>query len=479
MSFFSKPIGLAWSLFLFCFYVTVAQAAPIPGIVIAPDGHSFQTEKGRPFVPFGVTYYRPGTGWAPQVWKQFDLAATAKDFKLMKAAGVNCVRVFLSFGSFMTEPGKISEEGFAKFDQFLDLAESEGIYVHPTGPDAWEGLPAWAATDRYADETVLRALEDYWKAFAARYRNRKVIFAIDLLNEPSIQWNSAAMKPKWRAWVHEHYSNAEAVTQAWGEQTKGFAYDDPPVPPAQNAPGSKWLLDYQHFREDLADEFVRRQVSAIKSVDAHRLVTVGLIQWSVPSLLPAVGHYAAFRPSRLARYLDFLEIHFYPLDKGFYSYDSPESEARNLAYLEGLVRQAAVPGKPLVLAEFGWYGGGHLTIDKGSHPAATEEQQARWDQQVVETSKGFAVGWLNWGFHDHPQANDISQLIGLLTVDGKTKAWGREFQRLSRKYGATRIAPAQLSSRPELDWDACVTDTAAGNKFREAYYRAYIGAAKP
>jgi hypothetical protein len=24
-----------------------------------------------------------------------------------------------------------------------------------------------------------------------------------------------------------------------------------------------------------------------------------------------------------------------------------------------------------------------------------------------------------------------------------------------------------------LDWDACLTDTAAGDKFRETYYRAY------
>ena len=478
MSFFSKSMAvIRWPLLFFA--LAAAQGRPIPGIVVAPGGDGFQTESGHPFVPFGVTYYRPGTGWAPQVWKQFDLAATAQDFKLMKAAGVNCVRVFLSFGSFMTEPGKISEEGFAKFDQFLELAEREGIYVHPTGPDAWEGLPSWAAADRYADETVLRALEDYWKAFAARYRNRKVIFAIDLLNEPAIAWNSSAMKPKWRAWVHEHYPNAKAAAQAWGEAAKAFTFDDPPAPPSKNAPGSKWLLDYQHFREDVADEFIRRQANAIKSVDPRRLVTVGLVQWSVPSLLPGVGHYSAFRPSRLAPFLDFLEIHFYPLDKGFYTYDSPESEARNLAYLEGVVREAGVPGKPLVLAEFGWYGGGQLTIDNGGHPPATEEQQANWDRRLVETSKGFAVGWLNWGFHDHPQAKDVSQLIGLLTVDDKVKAWGREFRRLSRKYGAARIPARRVSSRPELDWDKCVTDTTAGNQFREAYYGAYAGARKP
>jgi hypothetical protein len=457
---------------LLCVSAAEAGTKPLPAIVLAPGGHGFQTEAGRPFVPFGVTYYRPGTGWAPQVWKQFDAAATQRDFKLMKEAGVNCVRVFLTFGSFLPEPGKLSEEGLGKFDKFLELAEREGIYVHPTGPDLWEGTPAWATADRYADETMLRALENYWKEFITRYRGRKVIFAIDLLNEPAIAWDNAAMKAKWRTWVHSRYPNPEAMVQAWGEAASKFAYDDPPVPPPRNAPGSKWLLDYQHFREDLAQEWVHRQVTAIKSVDPKRLVTTGLVQWSVPSLLPALSHYAAFRTSKLAPLLDFLEVHFYPLEHGFYSYASREEEAQNLAYLEGVVREVAAAGKPVVLAEFGWYGGGHLTIDQGRHPPATEQQQATWDKKAVEVSLGLATGWLNWGLYDQPEANDISQLTGLLTAQGKVKAWGDEFRRLSRAYGGKRIAPRTVA-RPALDWDACLTDTGAGDRFREAYYRSF------
>src|SRR4051794_1814936 len=86
--------------------------------------------KGEPFVPFGVNYYRPGTGWAPQIWKQFDAEATRKDFDRMKSLGVNCVRVFLTYKSFLLEPGELLEEGAAKFDQFLRMAEDVGIYVH-------------------------------------------------------------------------------------------------------------------------------------------------------------------------------------------------------------------------------------------------------------------------------------------------------------------------------------------------------------
>jgi hypothetical protein len=93
----------------------------------------------------------------------------------------------------------------------------------------------------------------------------------------------------------------------------------------------------------------------------------------------------------------------------------------------------------------------------------------------VEVSLGLATGWLNWGLYDQPEANDISQLTGLLTAQGKVKAWGDEFRRLSRAYGAKRITPRTVT-RPALDWDACLTDTAAGDRFREAYYRSFAAA---
>src|SRR5690349_222539 len=126
-----------WILFGSCLFVsfiflplkvgsqTASVSQPLPRIRVRAD-RAFITEKGKPFVPFGVTYYRPGTGWAPQVWKQFDAGATRADFKLMKSVGINCVRVFLSYGSFYRQPGVLDKEGLAKFDQFIELAEAAG-----------------------------------------------------------------------------------------------------------------------------------------------------------------------------------------------------------------------------------------------------------------------------------------------------------------------------------------------------------------
>jgi hypothetical protein len=236
------------------------------------------------------------------------------------------------------------------------------------------------------------------------------------------------------------------------------------------------LLDFQSFREDIADEWTLRQVVAIKSADPQALVTVGLLQSSVPAQLwNSVGNYTGFRPARQAKFLDFLEIHFYPLARGAYEYQGREDEMANLSYLESIVREVARPGKPVVLAEFGWYGGKEKPkFDRGAHPQASEAQQAEYCRRVVETSAGSVVGWLNWGFYDHPEATDCSEFTGLLTASREPKAWGKTFQVLSKRLRGKVIPPAKVGARPELDWDACMTSTAAVKEFREKYLQDFL-----
>ncbi len=443
----------------------------LPRILVG-DSRSFLTDRGKRFVPMGVNYFRPGTGWAPQVWRQFDPEATREDFARLRELGANCVRVFLTFGSFYQEPGVLSDEGLAKFDRFLALAEESGLYVHPTGPDHWEGLPEWARGDRYADEKVLAALESFWRLFALRYRARSVIFAYDLLNEPAIGWDTPVLRERWNGWLAKAYSNAEGMAAAWGETNRPIELGSVPVPPRDAFPGRK-MADFQRFREDLAEEWTRRQVLAIKSADPLALVTVGLIQWSVPVVLAGPSQYSGFRPERLAPLLDFMEVHFYPLAGGFYEYAGLEEEARNLAYLESVVREVARCGKPTVVAEFGWYGGGKPTINAGKHPYATQEQQAQWCSRLIDTTSGLAAGWLNWGLYDHPGARDVTEFIGLLSADGELKAWGAAFREIAAQFREKGLPPARELHRPNPDWGLLITDRKAVSDFREQYYQAF------
>ncbi len=464
----TKAVGL-----LLAATLLTCGGAPLSKIRISTDGRTFETVEGKPFVPFGVNYFRPGTGWAPQIWKQFDAEATRKDFARMKELGVNCVRVFLTYGSIYNEPGKLDPEGIAKFDKFLEMAEAAGIYVHPTGPEFWEGPPHWRPLT-ISDKPTLDHTVEFWKLFAARYKNRSVIFAYDLKNEPAIEWNNEILVPQWHAWLKEKYHTPDALAKAW-QATNSVPFDEIKIPPPKGSLTNRALADFQSFREDIADNWTRRQAEAIKAADSKALVTVGYLQTSVPSRFwENIGDYTGFRPSRQAKYLDFLEIHFYPSERGGYEYKSEDDELANLAYLEGIVREMAKLKKPVVLAEFGWYGGAEKPkFDHGAHPIGTEEQQAKYLRRAIETSAGFVVGWLNWGLYDTPQATDCSELTGLLTVDGKTKAWGKTFQQLSAHYSGTRIPPPSVGPRPDLDWEGSILSSAVNNKFRKEYFEQF------
>jgi len=454
---------------------TLTAAASLPKVRVARDGRSFEASGGRPFVPFGVNYYRPGTGWAPQIWKTFDPDAVRRDLELLRRYGGNCVRVFLTYGSIYPEPGTLSQEGIAKLDRFIEIADKAGVYVHPTGPDHWEGTPQWATGDRFSDEQMLRAQEQFWTLLASRYRGVATVFAYDLLNEPTVRWSGASMQEAWTRWVRAHYDTPAEAARAWGIPEADIDWQSPVAPPPIEKPYDRMLLDYQSFRESVADEWTRRQVAAIKAADPEALVTVGLIQWSVPSLLPGVDSYSGFRPERQARYLDFLEVHFYPLDDGILQYRNREEIDRNLAYLESVVREVAAPGKPTVIAEFGWYGGGSLPQGEGRRSRdGTEEDQASWCGDLVVTTAGLATGWLNWGFHDHPQARDVSILTGLFTADGREKAWARRFRELAMQHAGHRIPPRKLGPRPAMDWDLLLTSPSASKRFRDEYYQAFM-----
>jgi len=435
----------------------------------------FVKDDGTPYIPFGVNYFRPGTGWAPQVWKRFDAEAVRADFHLMKAYGVNCVRVFLTFGSFYQERGELSEEGLIKWEQFLNIAEESGIYVHPTGPDHWEGLPAWARGDTISQDDILEALCQFWRLFAARNRGRSIIFAYDLRNEPSVPWDTPYLRQRWNQHLSKKYQTAENLASTWQVPLEQLRWGEQPVPdPATPSPA---LLDYQLFREEIADQWTRRQAVAIKSADPEALVTVGLIQWSVPVLLPDLRTYSAFRPARQAQYLDFMEIHFYPLARGFYDYQRPEDHAANLAYLESVVREVAATGKPVLVAEFGWYGGGKLTISGGRHPPATEEHQASWCVDLIRTTKELACGWLNWGLYDHPEAGDVTQLTGLFTADGRPKKWAMQFKVLSQEvphFSCSRFQEwEKRHRRPQLDWSRAIIDASYAAEYRREYLKLF------
>ncbi len=409
-------------------------------IEVAPDGCGFgEQDSGRPYIPFGTNYYDPHTGWAPKLWRRFDTEKVHAHFRVMSKMGVNCARVFLTAGSFQPTSEKIEEQALTKLDILVRIARENHVRLILTGPDHWEGQPAYWKPNRYAGEAALQALEHFWTVLGRRYRSEPAIFAWDLLNEPHLPWFVEQWTPKWNAWLHETYGNRETLKNAWGDElAKTDEWNNVAVPDDRPAGGNLRLRDWQRFREHLANQWVRRQVDAIRQADPSHLITVGYIQWSYPLVRPGnPSRYAAFNPRRQAHWLDFVTIHFYPtLGNPF---QSKENWQKNISYLQAVLAYCHT-GKPVVLGEFGWYGGGAPQ----HHPFLTEQQQAQWIGEEIEASRSLADGWLSWPFADTPSSRDISLYAGLVKPDMTRKAWGRKFKSLAGNL------PELKNPKPEL-----------------------------
>ena len=450
--------------------IAVAGKAAEPSrmelIVMAPDGKGFvESDSGRAYVAFGTNYYDPDTGWAPKLWRKFDAEKVGRHFQVMSEIGVNCARVFLTAGSFQPNADTIEEESLEKLDTLVKIARETGVRLILTGPDHWEGVPSYWRPDRFAGETALGALERFWDVVGRRYRGEPAIFAWDLLNEPEMPWTCKGWILRWNAWLQKSYGSREALKAAWSDELTEADQWGKVLPPENRADiDNPRLRDWQRFREHLANEWVRRQVEALRRADPTHLVTVGYIQWSYPLIrLGPPSRYAAFNPHRQARWLDFVTIHFYPTMGA--PLRSDENWARNLAYLQAVLAYCHT-GKPVVLGEYGWYGGGAPQ----HHPYLSEEQQTRWISAEIEASRPLAAGWLSWPFADTPTSSDISLFGGLVKSDLALKAWGRKSQAYAANLGALKQPTPKL---PRFDLVKALTaDREAVGQMHESYAEA-------
>lgn len=466
----------------------LASVWTVPGFAVAGDLAFIEVGPGRPtalresatqtpFVAVGVNYFDPEVGWAPKLWQQFDENRVARHLQLLHDHHFNTIRVFLTYQSFHREPGRIHPDGLGKFRRLLDMCRKREIRVIPSGPDHWEGTPDWRNTDMFADEKVLAADEAWWGAFAAEFRDEPTILAWDLYNEPTIRWDSPAMREKWNVWLKDRYGTTDKIAEAWtrpaAEVGSPGTIEVPRPEPARNDPR---LWDYQHFREHIADEWTRRMTAAIRSADRNHPITIGHIQWAVPIMLPGVQHYAGFDLKANARHLDFMTMHFYPMDAPR-PCDAPEGIEVNKVYFQALLHLASV-GKPLMIGEFNWYGGGGLGGPNAWQlPEKPVEHQVEWCRELLAISRGRVCGWLNWAFADTPTSRDITRWSGCWTTDLRLKPWGEMFSAFARDVIARpdtpRPFPAVLIAFP-FDHRAMVTDPAVGNEYRKKLRELYL-----
>jgi hypothetical protein len=291
---------------------------------------------GKPFVPWGFNYDHDERQRLIEEYWDAEWPKVEQDFAEMKELGANVVRIHLQLGKFMDAPDRPNDAALDRLTKLVQLAERVGLYLDLTGLACYlkEFVPAWYDA---LDEPRRWAVQArFWEAIAERCAASPAIFCYDLMNEPVVP--GGPRKPG--DWLGPPFAGRFHFVQ--------FISLDPRGRP----------------RPQVAREWIKTLVAAIRKHDRDHLITVGLVNWS----LDRPGLTSGFVPREIAGELDFVSVHLYP------EKDKREAELETL-------RGFAV-GKPVVIEEM--------------FPLRCSLEEF---DQFVQASRETAAGWIGfyWG----------------------------------------------------------------------------------
>ncbi len=350
---------------LLCVCVSLGQpqADEMPSVVVAKDKKSFVLEpSGKPFVPWGFNYDHDTEGRLIEDYWDKEWDKVEAHFGQMKKLGANVVRIHFQVGKFMETADRLDEKSLDRLTKLVSLAEKERLYLDLTGLGCYHkaDVPAWY--DKLSEKDRWDVQTRFWEAVAGRCAKSPAIFCYDLMNEPVVPGG----KRKDGDWLGPAFGGKHFVQFITLDQQK-------------------------RPRPDIARQWIKQLVAAIRKHDKRHLVTVGLVDWS----LDRPGLTSGFVPVKIADDLDFMCVHLYP-EKG------KVDEA--LKTLEGF----AAVGKPVVIEE---------TFQLKCSMKEFEE--------FIEGSKKHAAGWIGFYWGKPPEELRRGKTIG----DAVMLAWLEFFQK--------------------------------------------------
>jgi len=155
----------------------------------------------------GINYYPKASPW-DMFGDKFSLDVVSKDFKIIKDAGLNTIRIFVPYEDF--GKANIDSSKLKKLIRTLNVAESNNLKVIVTLFDFYGDYSVldWTLNERHAEAIVLK-LKDH-----------KALLAWDIKNEPNLDFDSRG-KEKVMAWLSnmtdfvKSVDTLHAVTIGW------------------------------------------------------------------------------------------------------------------------------------------------------------------------------------------------------------------------------------------------------------------------
>lgn len=249
-------------------------------LVLVATSTAFASDAGQaPTAVRGAIYVPYEVYNAPQMWRNFSVSETLRDFGYAKELHLNALRIWASYEYWQMEPRKFE----ASLNQMLDVAHAKGIQVlfvlfendgvPPTPENMWTTDPRKAyciqspgkdiaSTDHQEEWEKPRAFVQW---FMKKYANDDRLIGIEVMNEPGQNTIEFA-----KSMFTTAHSMHETVPLTIGAARLPMALEFLPI-------GENLIEFHQNFPPSL--DLINKQIEEAMSAGKQAGVPVWLTEW--------------------------------------------------------------------------------------------------------------------------------------------------------------------------------------------------------
>jgi len=425
-------------------------------IHVAADRWNFQDEDGTFYFPIGGNMLNDEHPGAGTLFDHFDADDCERRFAVMQEWGLNNLRQAIGVNHVFDAKTGLKAEGMRNWQTFIGLAEKCGVRLQPVG--GYPGSNDWFDNNQVADDgESLDNLEKFWSLFVPEFKSHPAIFAWDIHNELWYHMEEhmtigggesdilGHFTRPWAEYLQTKYGTVAEMNkhyQAWATYER---FTDVPFSVLfKDMPGNPLGYDMKMFLNEKGYKWAKKQVDAIRAASPQHMVVSGDNGWLFPDMDLLLSN--GFNNFYHHELYDFVSVHPYPapqcLETG---HGDPLNGGEALIFwLNSVVAMARIDfyEKPVMLQEFGWYGGGESAF-LCKLPYRSEEEHADYMRTLMTRLAPHTNGFINWPTCDMPRSDDISNHGGIFTADMKPKALAHVYKELGDTYQGTEMTRQQ------------------------------------